>query len=111
MTEHVAAELTPEQAAMMARLKRLMLIAGLTTALGIGAVFIAIGYKLFRGEGRTPAVTEATIMVPKGGRIVSTAALDDRIAVTLDIGGMTEIRTYDAKTFKLLGRARFATEP
>jgi hypothetical protein len=31
--------------------------------------------------------------------------------VTLDIGGMTEIRTYDAKTFKLLGRARFATEP
>jgi hypothetical protein len=110
MTEHVAAEVTPEQAAMMARLKRLMLIAGLTTSLGIGAVFIAIGYKLFRGEGRT-AVTEATIMVPKGGRIVSTATLGDRIAITLDIGGATEIRTYDAKTFKLLGRARFATEP
>jgi len=111
MTEHVAAELTPEQAAMMARLKRLMLIAGLTTALGIGAVFIAIGFKLFRGEGATKAAAEATIMVPKGSRIVSTAALDDRIAVTLDIGGTTEIRTYDAKTFKLLGRARFATEP
>jgi hypothetical protein len=110
MTEHVAAEVTPEQAAMMARLKRLMLIAGLTTALGIGAVFIAIGYKLFRGEGRT-AVTETTIVVPKGGRIVSTATLGDRIAITLDIGGATEIRTYDAKTFKLLGRARFAIEP
>jgi hypothetical protein len=110
MTEHVAAEATPEQAAMMARLKRLMLIAGLTTAFGIGAVFIAIGYKLFRGEGRA-AVTEVTIMVPKGGRIVSTATLGDRIALTLDIGGATEIRTYDAKTFKLLGRARFATEP
>lgn len=96
---------------MMARLKRLMLIAGLTTALGIGAVFIAIGYKLFRGEGMAKAVTEATIMVPKGARIVSTAALDDRIAVTLDIGGVTEIRTYHAKTFKLLGRAQFATEP
>ncbi|ACI94251.1 conserved hypothetical protein [Afipia carboxidovorans OM5] len=94
---------------MMVRLKRLMLIAGLTTALGIGAVFVAIGYKLYRGEGA--AVAEATLVVPKGARIVSTAALGDRIAVTLDVGGTTEIRTFDAKSFKLLGRARFANEP
>lgn len=94
---------------MAARVKRMMLIAGLTTAIGIGAVFIAIGYKLFRGEGAT--VADATILLPKSARIVSTAALGDRIAVTLDVEGTTEIRTYDAKTFKSLGRARFATEP
>lgn len=94
---------------MAAKVKRLMVIAGLTTALGIGAVFVAIGYKLFRGEGA--AAADATLLLPKGARIVSTAPLGDRIAVTLDLGGTTEIRTYDAKTFRLLGRARFASEP
>src|ERR1700751_2590795 len=110
MNEHVTTDPLPEQTALMAaRVKRMMLIAGLTTALGIGAVFVAIGYKLFRGEG--VAAAGAPILLPKGARIVSTQALSDRIAVTLDLGGTTEIRTYDAKTFKMLGRARFATEP
>jgi hypothetical protein len=110
MSEHVTIDPHPEQTALMAaRVKRMMLIAGLTTALGIGAVFVAIGYKLFRGEGA--AAADATILLPKGARIVSTAALGDRIAVTLDVDGTTEIRIYDAKTFKSLGRARFATEP
>ncbi|MBY0380949.1 MAG: hypothetical protein K2W78_03380 [Xanthobacteraceae bacterium] len=110
MSEHVTTDPLPEQTALMAaRVKRMMLIAGLTTALGIGAVFVAIGYKLFRGDGT--AAADATLLLPKGARIVATAPLGDRIAVTLDVGGTTEIRTYDAKTFKMLGRARFATEP
>jgi hypothetical protein len=31
--------------------------------------------------------------------------------VTLDIGGATEIRTFDVKTLHETGRIRFATEP
>jgi hypothetical protein len=31
--------------------------------------------------------------------------------VTVDIGGVTEIRTYDAKTLKAVGRLKFANEP
>jgi hypothetical protein len=42
--------------------------------------------------------------------IASTVA-DDRIVVTLDIAGTTEIRTFDVKTLKETGRIRFATEP
>ena len=55
MTETVAPEPTPEQAALFARVRRLMLIAGLTTALAVAAVLIAIGYRLFRTEGSAVA--------------------------------------------------------
>ena len=50
-------------------------------------------------------------MLPKGARVISSTAADDRIVVTLDIAGATEIRTYDLKTLKETGRIRFATEP
>src|SRR5580692_6566921 len=55
MTDTVAPEPTPEQAALFARVRRLMLIAGLTTTLAVAAVLIAIGYRLFRSEGSTVA--------------------------------------------------------
>ena len=110
MTETVAPEPTPEQAAMFARVRRLMLIAGLTTALAVGAVLIAIGYRLFRTEGSTVA-TDVTSILPKGARILSTAVAGDRLVVTLDVGGATEIRTFDAHTLKPAGRLKFANEP
>jgi hypothetical protein len=112
MTETVAPEPTPEQAAIFARVRRLMLIAGLTTALAVGAVLIAIGYRLFRTEGSVTAVaTDTTSMLPKGARILATAVAGDRLVVTLDIGGATEIRTFDARTLKATGRLKFVGEP
>ena len=112
MTEDAAPESTPEQAALFARVRRLMLIAGLTTALAVAAVLIAIGYRLFRVEGSvTVAATEITAMLPRGARIVSTAVASDRLVVTLDIGGVTEIRTFDAKTLKPAGKLKFVSEP
>lgn len=111
MTEEAAPpEPTPEQAALFARVRRLMLIAGLTTALAVGAVLIAIGYRLFRAEGSVVA-TDITSMLPKGARIVATGLTDDRLVVTLDVGGATEIRTFDAKTLKPAGRLKFLNEP
>jgi hypothetical protein len=110
MTEPDAPEPTPEQAALFARVRRLMLIAGLTTALAVAAVLIAIGYRLFRTEGSAVA-SDITTTLPKGARIVSTGVAGDRLVVTLDIGGSVEIRTFDAKTLKPAGRLRFASEP
>jgi hypothetical protein len=110
MTEIVAPEPTPEQAALFARVRRMMLIAGLTTALAVAAVLIAIGYRLFRAEGSAVA-SDTTATLPKGARILSTAVAGDRLVVTLDIGGATEIRTFDARTLKPAGRLTFATEP
>src|ERR1700756_2587564 len=110
MTETVAPEPPPEQAALLARVRRMMLIAGLTTALAVAAVLIAIGYRLFRTEGSTVA-PDITATLPKGARIVATGIAGDRLMVTLDIGGVTEIRTFDAHTLKAAGRLKFASEP
>jgi hypothetical protein len=110
MTETVAPEPTPEQAAMFARVRRMMLIAGLTTALAVAAVLVAIGYRLFRAEGSTVG-TNTTAVLPKGARIVATAVAGDRLVVTLDVGGTTEIRTFDARTLKPTGQLKFVSEP
>src|ERR1700737_1628806 len=110
MTENVAPEPAPEQAAIFAKVRRMMLIAGLTTALAVAAVLIAIGYRLFRTEGSS-VTTDITATLPKGARIVATGVAGDRLMVTLDIGGVTEIRTFDAHTLKAAGRLKFASEP
>jgi hypothetical protein len=110
MTETVAPEPTPEQAALFARVRRMMLIAGLTTALAVSAVLIAIGYRLFRTEGSAVA-TDTTATLPKGARIVSTGVAGDRLVVTLDIGGVTEIRTFDVRSLKPTGQLKFANQP
>jgi len=111
MTETAPPEPTPEQAALFARVRRLMLIAGLTTALAVAAVLVAIGYRLFRSEGSVTAAADVTATLPKGARIVSTSVAGDRLLVTLDIGGATEIRTFDARTLKPAGRLKFVSEP
>ena len=112
MTEAAIPEPTPEQAALFARVRRMMLIAGLTTAVAVGAVLIAIGYRLFRSEGSvTTAATDITATLPRGARIVATAVAGDRLVVTLDVGGTTEIRTFDARTLRPAGRLKFVSEP
>jgi hypothetical protein len=110
-TETVAPEPTPEQAALFARVRRMMLIAGLTTALAVAAVIVAIGYRLFRSEGSTIAATETVATLPKGAHIVGTGVAGDRLLLTLDIGGTTEIRSFDAHSLKPVGRLKFVTEP
>lgn len=112
MTDTVAPEPTPEQAALFARVRRMMVIAGLTSALAVCIVLVAVGYRLYRGEGSTTAAaTDVTATLPKGARIVSTGVAGERLVVTLDIGGVTEIRTFDAKTLKPAGKLKFVSEP
>jgi hypothetical protein len=110
MTDTLAPEPTPEQAALFARVRRLMLIAGLTTGLAVAAVLVAIGYRLFKTEGSVNTA-EITAMLPKDAKIASISAAGDRVVVTLDIGGTTEIRTFDAHSLKQVGRLRFVNEP
>jgi hypothetical protein len=110
MTDTIASDPTTEQAALFKRVRRMMLIAGLTTGLAISAVLIAIGYRVFGIEGSANS-PDISAVLPKGARIVSTAVTRDRIVVTLDLGGTSEIRTFDAHTLKASGRLRFVNEP
>jgi len=101
--------LDPAQAKIVAKVRWLMLISGFATVLGIAVVIGVIGYRFFRTDGSTSS--EMTALLPKGARVVSTAVAENRIVVTLDVGGLLEIRTFDLKTLKPAGRLRFATEP
>ena len=103
------APLDPAAARIVAKVRWLMLIAGATTLLAIAAVIGVIGYRVFKAEGSAPA--DVTALLPKGARVISAAVAEDRIAVTLDVGGAIEIRTFDVKTLKPTGRLRFGTEP
>src|SRR5262245_57370869 len=99
-------------AGLAARVWLMMLISGLTTLIAIAAVIGVIGYRIYHSGGSAAGpVAEGIATLPKSARVISTAVAADRIVVTLDIGGATEIRTFDAKTLKEAGRIRFATEP
>ena len=110
-TQAQSKELTKEQAALLARVRRMMMIAGLTTAIAVGAVLIVIGYRLFRSQGSVATTADVTAVLPKGARVVGTAVAGDQLVVTLDIGGAAEIRTFDARTLTAVGRLKFANEP
>jgi hypothetical protein len=88
----------------------MMLIAGITTAVAIGAVLVAIGYRLFTSEG-SGAATDITVRMPRGAKITATAVAGDRLVLMLDVNGQTEIRTFDAHTLKPAGSLKFTTEP
>jgi len=98
---------------MLARVRALMLIAGLTTMVAIAAVLGVIGYRLFSLQGSTPAAApmEVTAALPPGARVVSSAAAGDRIVVTIEVGARTEIRTFDLHSLRPTGRLRLDAEP
>jgi len=106
----VAAVQAAAASRMVARVRLLMIISGLTTLIAIVAVVGVISYRAYR-VGGTVAAGEVIITLPKGARVVATLVAEDRIVATLDVAGATEIRTYDLKTLKETGRIRFATEP
>ncbi len=79
----------PEQQKIVARVRWLMLISGFATLLGIAVVIGVIGYRFFRADGSV-APAEVTAMLPKGAKVTATAVADDRIAVTIEQGGMSK---------------------
>ena len=100
--------LSPAQARIVARVRWLMLISGFATVLGIAVVIGVIGYRVFRSDGST---AEVIATLPKGARIVQTAVAGDYVVLTVDVGGALELRTFEAKTLRPVGRLKFATEP
>jgi len=110
--EHVTNDdkpLDPAAAAVVAKIRWLMIISGVTTLVAIAAVLGVVGYRVFRSEGSPRA--DVTAMLPKGARVVAISAADDRLVVTIELAGALEARTFDLKTLAPIGRLRFVTEP
>ena len=102
--------LDPAAARIVAKLRWLMLISGVTTLVAVAVVLGVIGYRVFRAEG-SAAPVEATAMLPTGARVIATAVSEDRLVLTIDVGGQVEIRTFDVRTLKPLGRLILAPQP
>jgi len=111
-----------DAAALISKVRRLMLVSMAVTVIAVGSVFGFIGYRMIKGEGSTekradklpaqPAVpTEVTLSIPNGAKVIQSAVANDRLVLTLDIGGRIEVRTFDVKTLQPAGRLNFATTP
>ena len=98
-----------EAAHLVARARVMMVISALTTLLAIAAVVVVIGYRVYGTPGNT-AITNGTVMLPKGARVISTNVTASTIGVTIDIDGVQELRIYDRRTMQQVGRLRFGTE-
>jgi len=98
-------------APVMARVRLLMIISGLTTLVAIAAVLTVVGFRIFRAGNAGLPSAESIITLPKGSRLVASSIVGDQLVVTLDVAGASEIRTFDLKTLKETGRVRFVTEP
>jgi hypothetical protein len=102
---------------MQVRLRRLVLIGGLTLGLGIFAVFGAILYRIMASDATTrpieagakvPSVDLTALGLPVDARLVSTAIDRNAVAFTYETGGGTETIVVDARTGAVINRLRIA---
>jgi hypothetical protein len=100
--------LDPQAARFVSRVRLLMAISAATTLIAIAAILGVIGYRVFKVEG---SAAEATALLPRGARVIATTTTEDRIVVTIDVAGATEVHLFDARTLRRVGRLKFATEP
>jgi hypothetical protein len=116
--------LDPDATRALGNIRRLMLVSNLFMVVAIGAVLVVVGYRLFRSEPAPPPPppptpkpalaaipNDMTLSLPRGARIVQTAVAGERVVITLEIDGATEIRTFDVKTLQPTGRMSFTIVP
>ena len=110
-----AKPLDPEQAAALNRIRRLMMIASVTTFIAIAVVFGVIGYKVYKSgdsaAALAPALPAAEASLPPGARVLSSAIGDRRLVLTVEIGGAVELRSFDLETLRPIARQRLETKP
>jgi hypothetical protein len=98
--------LDPAAARVVAKVRWLMLISGVTTMVAIAAVLSVIGYRVFKTEGSAAAPADVTAVLPKGARIVATAVA----RTSPSPSGQRRARDphLRLRTLKPTGRLRFA---
>lgn len=111
MSDDSEKPLDPQAARIVAKVRRLMMIASLTTFIAVAVVLGVIGYRVFRIEGRAPSGPDTNAPWPNGARIVSSAMNDERLALTIETPAGLEVRFFDLKTFKPLGRLPLGARP
>jgi len=98
--------LDPEAAHLVARVRRLMLIASLTTFIAVAVVIGVIGYRVFRGEGRVQPISTISPALPAGAKVLSSAIGAGRLVLTVEVNGAIELLSFDLDTLRPVGRTR-----
>ena len=113
--------LDPDVIRVQQKLRRLMMISGLTLGLGLLAVFIAILYRIFTYQSAgapvpvvegaaIPTVTRAALGLPTDARLVSSSLDAGRIALTFEDGAGSTIIVFDLERMTVASRLRVAGE-
>lgn len=102
--------LNPEAERAIAKVRRLMMIASVTTFLAVAAVLVVIGYRVFQlGGSAPPPALQAAPALPAGAKVLSSAVGEGRIVLTVEVGGAIELYSFDLATLRPLGHARVTT--
>jgi hypothetical protein len=113
--------LDPDVVRVQQKLRRLMMISGLTLGLGLLAVFMAILYRIFTYQSAgapvpvvegaaIPTVTHTALGLPPDSRLVSTALEGGRLALTFADSGGATIVVFDLDRMSVASRLRVAGE-
>ena len=102
--------LDPEAARIVAKVRRLMMIASVTTFIAVAVVIGVIGYRVFRGEGRAPQISTNSPTLPAGAKVLSSAIGEGRLVLTVEVNGAIELLSFDLDTLKPMGRTRLAPQ-
>jgi hypothetical protein len=100
--------LDPEAARVVAKVRRLMMIATMTTFIAVAAVIAVIGYRVFKGEERVQVLQSVSATLPAGTKVLSSAIGEGRVVLTVEVDGAIELLSFDLNTFKPVGRVRLA---
>jgi hypothetical protein len=102
------------------RLRRLMLVAGLTLGLGFLAVFAGIMYRVFTTDSgappalpkgaATPTISLSELGLSPDARVISTSLDGDRLALTFAEGGGTTVIVFDLATMAVVARLSVPAE-
>jgi hypothetical protein len=113
--------LDPAAERVQARLRRLILISGLTLGVGIFAVFAGVVYRIVADEAGGPAarfapgdpvptLTFAEMGLPAGARLVSSALDGGRILLTYDTAAGPRLVLLDAETLAVVATVAIGGE-
>jgi hypothetical protein len=100
-----------DTARVISKVRRLMLVSSVLTALAIAAVFAVIGYRVLNRDERPPVSEPATLKLPRDAKILQTTVAADRIVLVIEANGTMEIRTYDLRTLKPIGQLNLSRMP
>ena len=92
------------------KLRGMMIGSSLVMIVGFLAVFGVIAYRLSSG-GEKVRAPDASLPLPAGARLLSAAAGEGRLLLTIEIAGATEVRIFDLNTLEPRGRLRLSPQP